>query len=147
MSTAHDAIAAYILAQLRAAPALAGVLIEEDIEADELAEDVAQAILVSIEQSAPDLVRISGQPLDWQTTIRIDVAVRGDTRQAGVRASWARFADVFALLMANPELGGLAMAVDCVLTRTDREVHAQRIGAINSFWRVRHRTAANSLTA
>lgn len=143
---AQDAILAAVIATLQAAPALAGVLIEEDIQADELPTEVAKALLVSVELSAPELTRLSGAPVDWSTTIRIDCVVRNDSRTPQGRPSWLLYADAFAALMQTPELGGLAMALDCTLARTDRETAATRIGAVNSYWRVRHRTAYTTTT-
>ena len=137
---AQDTILSAIVARLQAAPALSGVQIEEDIEADQLAEDVQRALIVSIELSSPELSRISGQPLDWTTTVRIDCVCRSDRRTPQGRPSWLLYADTFATLMQDPELGGLVMSVECTLARTDREAAASRIGAVNSYWRVRYRT-------
>jgi hypothetical protein len=142
---AQDAIHAAMLATLQAAPALAGVAVVEDADYTTTPPEVDKTVAVWVEGSVPDTTYISGHPIDWQTTIRIDCVCRFDTRTAGSRPTWLLYADVFKALMANPTLGDLAMQVTPGQARVDRELASTTIGAINSVWLVRHRSAAASI--
>lgn len=143
---AQDAIHAAVLAALRAAPALAGVDVVEDVDYTTAPPEVDKTVSVWVDSSTPSTQYLSGHPIDWETTLRVDCLCRRDNRSAGARPSWLLYADVFATLMADPTLGGLAMAIEPGPARVDRDTAATDLGAINSFWRVRHRSEAASIT-
>jgi hypothetical protein len=155
--TKHRAIRAAVAALLRAggtsispaptlsAPALKKGLVFEN-RVYRLAEGVISQIHVNYTGSDPDRVAIKGAPIDWTTSIELLIRARreGDTSAEDVAdEAWA---DVYARLMADQTLGGLAAYLD---PGSMQVIDDQgEVDVCQLLWNVqyRHDTANNSIT-
>ena len=143
---AHDAIVSAIVSALLASPPLAGGRVAEEAAFDALPEGVAQAISVAMVRSLAQAVLVGGgAPIDWRTTVRIQCLARADAAGAGGRASRALHAQVYARLMADPTLGGLAGFIEPPALASDTELLGSRLGALTADYVVSHRTSATAL--
>lgn len=143
--TAHDAIVDAVLALLRAEPAVTSGVIEEDIDGTNVPEEADEAVGVSMGSSSPARAEILGAPVDWTTDITITCFARADGSTSQGRASRALHARVFARIMADPTLGGLAFDLFEPQLTAERDPADNRLGALIATYPVQHRTAARTL--
>jgi hypothetical protein len=142
--TKHDAIVAAIVNTLLASPALAGGLVDDETNFDELPPSVTEAIRVELLDSLPQ--RTSYGEVDWTSTVRVACACRNDKAGAEGKASSRLGAAAYARLMADRTLGGLAVGIDEPRLSTDLTLLSTRIGVLNLDFPVRHSTANWVLT-
>lgn len=146
---AHDAIVDAVLAALRQQPPVTTGLIEEDLDANELGEEVRECISVSLDASNPNRTALRGHPVQWDTDVMLECYARVDGRDdgapAGGRASRALHLRAYARLMADPSLGGVAIDLQEPQLRFDRDLLDTRLGCCVATYRVVHRTAAGSM--
>ena len=144
----HDAIVGAIVAALLASPALAAGRVSEEADFDQLPEGVDQAVSVAMLGSDPATALLGATaPIDWRTTVRVLCFARADTAGAGGRASRALHAAVYARLMADQTLGGLAMWVEPPTLSTDTALIGTRMGVLSADYVIRHRSSNTSLEA
>lgn len=143
--TAHDGIVDAVLALLRQAPPVTADVIEEDIDGENVPEDAQEAVSVRMASSTPQRAEIFGAPIDWTTEVAITCFARADESIAQSRASRALHAKVYARLMADPTLGGLAFDLFEPQLTADRDVVDTRLGSLTATYTVQHRTAARTL--
>jgi len=145
---AHDAIVGAIVAALLAGPALASGRVSEEANFDELPESVNLAVSVAMLGSDPRMVLLGATaPIEWRTTVRVLCFARSDTAGASGRASRELHAAVYARLMADQTLGGLAMAIDVPTLSADTSLIGTRMGVLSADYVIHHRTASTSLDA
>jgi hypothetical protein len=144
---AHDAIVAAIVSALTVAPALAGGRVADETNFDTVPDTVAEAIEVQFLGSDADAVLLSGNPVFWQTTVRISCFARRDAAGSAGRASRALHAQVYARLMADPTLAGKAGGIDPPRLRADLDRLDTRVGVLHADYVVHHNTAFESLDA
>jgi hypothetical protein len=144
-----DTIVAAALAALRQAPAVTTGPIDEEIDVRALAEEVTEAISVSVPVSDPQNAgAIFGHPVDWVSTLQVEAYARQDSAAAGTgRASRALQARVYARLMADPTLGGAAADVRAPTLNTEGAALDTRMGCCTGSYPVLHRTQARTLDA
>ena len=145
---AVDAITAAALVALRAGPALCGA-IDEDVDTEAVPEGTTELINVRHETSTPvNRAAIRGNPVEWQTDIVVEAYARGDSPQPGTgRASRALQARVYARLLAEPSLGGVAIDLLPGPIGTDSDRVDRRLGCCAATYTVIHRTGAATLDA
>jgi hypothetical protein len=141
--TKHDAVVAAIVNALLASPALAGGVVDDETNFDELPTTVNEAIRVTLLDSLPS--KTYGQ-VSWTSTVRIACGARNDKAGAEGRASSRLAAAVYARLMADQTLGGLAEGIDQPRMRPDLSLLGTRVGVLNLDFPVRHITANRVLT-
>ena len=143
---AHDAIVAAVVAALLAAPALAGGRVSEEADFDQLPESVDQAVSVAMLSSEPRAILLGATaPIDWRTTVRVLCFARRDTAGASGRASRALHASVYARLMADQTLGGLASQIDPPVMSADAALIGTRMGVLSADYVIHHRSSSTSL--
>lgn len=139
----HDALIAAVVAVLSAAPTLA--VVRDESNFDPLPDSVPRAIQVTFMGSDPEMVALSGAPIDWATKVRISCYARRDASTGGERASRALHAQVYQRLMQEPTLGGVVSFIEPPRLRADIDLLDTRIGVLHAEYLVRHRTDFASL--
>lgn len=143
---AHDAVVDAILTALRAAPAVTAGPIDEEIDAESVAEQHAEAVSVALASSAPSSETVNGHPVTWRSEVSIECYARRDGRTVTGRASRALHARVYARLLVDPSLGGIALGLDTPRIDIVSEVADTRLGCCIGTYGVLHRTPAGSLS-
>lgn len=147
MSTiAQSAIVAKVIELLAAAPALADVRIQRN-RLRALPEGVNRAIVVRKSTSDPSGVPLLGAPTDWTTQVRVECYARGTPGQAADEAGDELLLLAHAVMAANPDLGGLAMAMDPPRLGWDEADLDSPLGVSIAQYPVLHRTVSNTLAA
>lgn len=143
-ATKHDAIIAAIVATLLASPALASGNVDDQTNADELPEGADAAIRVTLSDSQPTADAYGR--IDWLTTVRVACYIRTDKAAADGRPSSLLGAAVYARLMADKTLGGLARSIGPPRISTDIATLSTRGGVQYLDFPVRHTTTGNVIT-
>lgn len=143
--TAHDAIVNAVLAALRLAPPVTFGVIEEDIDGSSVPEQAEEAVGVRMVRSFPQRGEILHAPVDWSTEIAVTCFARADEATVQGRASRALHAKVYARLMGEPSLGGLAFDLSEPQLEAERDALDNRLGSLTATYVVQHRTAARTL--
>ena len=141
--TKFDAVAAAIVAKLKEAPALAGGVVTDETNFDELPENVNEGIRVTLLDSLP--IAQYGTTT-WRSTIRVACMARDDRAGIQGRATSRLGADVYLRLMADTKLGGLADSIEQPRIAPDANYYGTRLGVLNLDFPVRHLTANRSIT-
>lgn len=145
---AHDAIVGAIVARLLQWPALAGGLVEEELQPGAVPEEAPQAISVRLARSVAQDSRFAGQPIDWQSEVVLECYARGDAAHPTTgRASRALHAAAYARLMQEPTLGGLLSYLVPVAIDIDTEAATGPHGVCIGTYTAQHRTQTASLEA
>lgn len=139
----HDRIVAAIRDLCLIAPALADGRVEDETLTDELPEGATQSITVSLLESQPE--RQYGR-VEWLSTIRVTCRARRDDMGANGRLTSQLAGAVYARLMADTKLGGLAEQVQPPRISSDLTPLRNRIGVMYLDFPVRHRTEGETLT-
>lgn len=143
---AMDAIVDRVLDALRADPPVTTGPIDEDVDTEQLAESVNEAVSVSLVNSDPQATaQILGHPVDWVSTVVVETFARRDERTSGGRASRALQALVYARLMADPRLGGVVDDIRDPTITTENDWRSTRMGRCVASYPMPHRTAARTL--
>jgi len=147
MSTiAQSAIVAKVAELLSAAPALAGIPVYRN-RLRALPETTSRAIVVRKATSDPTSAPMLGHGTDYLTQLRIECLARGSAAQSADEACDELLLLAHAVMAANPDLGGLALAVDPPRLGWDEDDFDTTVGAAIAQYQVLHRTATNSLLA
>lgn len=142
--TKHDAIVQAFLALCLDAPALAGGHIETEVNDDPMPEGVDESLQISLLDSQP--TRRGYGTVDWLTTIRVACKARRDEMDVDGRPTSTLGAAVYARVMADTTLAGLAETVEPPRMSADVAYLRTRIGVLNLDFPVRHRTAGLVIT-
>ena len=145
-NTLHMGIRTAVVALLSAAPALSGIPIVANRRRP-MPQAVDRQVFVYLEDSLSTRGAMHGAPFEWATRIRVECVAR-DTAgaNADVNAD-ALQAAVYAALLSNVTLSGLAFDADpkaLAWTEDEADTTVSACQAIYSVW---HQTAGNVLTA
>lgn len=147
MTTAFDTLIDTMAALLAAAPAVSAA-VEKD-EVDTIPDDLDSAVEVTLADTVPtQLGGIHGNPVDWQTMLRVVCHARATGTGATARTACnALVAAVHAKVMADTTLGlGPDWHVEAPRLNWDAARKASRMAACEMLYLVRHRTGATLLT-
>jgi hypothetical protein len=145
--TAFDQIIDSVAALLAGAPAVCTTIRTDEV--DEFPEEISQAVEIDLGNSAAaTLGGLTGNPLDWQTPVRITCHAKATTGATARQAANALVAAVYARLMATPDLGlgnGAHLHPELQLNwAAARKAH--RMAACEMHMTVIHRTTNTNLT-
>lgn len=148
-TTAHSRIVAWFVARLEAAALLDGVKVFRSRQRA-LPQDIARALVVRKLDSQPQGTPMLGQGVTWLTIVRVEAMATGGPNAAPDEAPdelmLLAHAALQAALVAEPTLGGLAMAVNPPrLGWDDTDEFERPLGAAIAQYPVIHRTQARSL--
>lgn len=138
--TAFADIKAAIVALLLQSPPLASGNVTDRRRAVQKTAD--EAIVVRLNRSPGDRGSIGGGPVDWDTQLALDLYTRSGDGDALLAATFAR-------LRTLPDLG-LAGVEDSLADpeiEWDTEEAGDDLACNTIYFRVRHRTAGDTLTA
>lgn len=141
-NAAHAVLAA-------AAPALADGGVHKGKRGRPVAEQFKRQVHVYLDASVPDRAQFSGQPDDWMTRLRIECCARTD---AGAGFDGETNADelakeCYALLTAEPSLGGLLMDLVPLGIAWDTEEADVQLAVTQLAFDAKHRTPSTSIAA
>jgi hypothetical protein len=142
---AHDKVMAAILAALRRAPAVTSGVIDEDVDAGDIAEEVNQCVSVSFSAADPQRPAIRGNPVYWQSTYVFECFARADGNTPRGRASRELHRAVYARLMSDPSLGGVTLDILEPNLRNERDQQDNRLGCVIASYALVHRTSGGTL--
>lgn len=148
MTVAHNAIGAGALALLLTPPAIAGGQVKRG-QTRPVADTVQRFVGITLAGSDPDRVQIRGNPVEWSTTLRASCCARGTTSvgvaSTGEENAIELFGEVYARLLSEPTLGGAAWDVEPGPVDLEQDELDSSLACVTATFRVRHRTAANTL--
>lgn len=110
-------------------------------------EQFARQVFVYLDFAKPERAELSGVPDDWLTRLRIECAAR----PAGALTAEQNADDCaqacYALLVADPSLGGLCMDLIPLGLAWDDEEAAEQLAVTQVLFDAKHRTPATSIAA
>ncbi|WP_372826533.1 phage tail terminator protein [Polaromonas sp.] len=110
-------------------------------------EQFKRQVHVYLDASTIERAEFSGQPDDWMTRLRIECAARANAGQTGEDNADDLANEIYAALMADPSLGGLAMDLVPLGINWDTEEADASLGVTQLAFDAKHRTPANSISA
>lgn len=109
-------------------------------------EQDAQLVKVYLDQSSKTRLTLKGQPEDWATRVRIEFIARGTDLVTGEDQADALLVAGYALVMADPSLGGLTMDLEAVAIAWATDEAQESIGVAQLLLEAQHRTPANTIS-
>ena len=146
MTIAQGAIVAKLVQLLGAAPALASIPVYRN-RLRPLSDTRARAVVVRKSGSDPAGAPLLGQGVDYLTQIRVECYARGSDAQAADEACDELLQLAHAVVVANPTLDGLCMAIDPPRLGWDEDDLDSTIGAAIAQYQVLHRADPSTLAA
>jgi hypothetical protein len=111
-----------------------------------LAEGVTSQIHVNRVSSQPEMIQITGAPIDWTTEIELRFKARKTDYGSADDVCDQLWSAACALLLANQTLGGLAMQIDPGDVSFDQDSGDTNVAEITQIFKVMHRTAGNTIS-
>lgn len=134
-----------IVALLEAAPALVDGGVLDDVE-EALPQQFNSHIQVYLDQSRPERMTYTGQPIDWFTAIRVECRARSFGGQSGRRRSDIILAAAYDRIQADPSLGGLCIDSMPEAVGWRAEEGDTNVGVAHLILSCNHRGASRSIT-
>lgn len=137
----REAVAALMLA---GTPVCGGRVFQN--RAFKLATDVASQLHVNYGDSTPEVIAVTGAPVDWRTQIELRILVRAAGATPAVDVADEIWADVYARVMADQSLGGLVGLLDPGPMAVDTDEADTSVARLAWLFSVDHRTSNNVIT-
>lgn len=111
-----------------------------------LADAVTSQIHVDYGQSTPEVVAITGAPVDWSTDIEITIKARRDGPTSAKVLADSILVDVYARVMGDQSLGGRVALLQPGAVSLNRDELDTDVCSLTWTFSVQHRTANNVIT-
>ena len=141
----HRALREYVVALLLAGTAMcSGAVFGQ--RAYPLPTGRAAQIHVTIEQSEPEIGILTGAPVDWTTTLQLQVLARAIDGTAAEDLADQLWTEAYARIAADATLGGSVQMFTPQSMYLDQDEADTAVVRLTWSFTVQHRTASNTIT-
>jgi hypothetical protein len=141
--TAFSAIVTALVANLSAPIAVSANIYRTLLRP--LPDTATTAVVVRLQNAAPDRDQLNGNPVDMTTQIAVECYARSSTTTADLAVD-ALLESVYTRLMSDQTLGGTVMDINCTALQFGFDAEAQQFAVATLTLDVRHRTSGLTLT-